>query len=87
MSFIPATFHNMLNKAQAIANLASSKREAIKWVREEANAIIEQAERQAKGYDKGMYRDDDITCNQSIRYSQAMHSMAAFALSTKFAGA
>lgn len=88
MSFtsMPAIFNNMLNKASATAGLASSKREAIKWAREEANAIIDQAERQAKGWDKGMYRDDDVTCRgQSIRYTQAMHSMVGFALSARFA--
>ena len=71
---------SMIDRAKNAASLARTRREAIKWVREEANAIIAQNERLARGWDKGMYRDDDVLCDQSIRYTQAMRSLLGFAL-------
>lgn len=41
-----------------------TKRQAIKEVRQAADAIIEQAERRAKGWDKGFWRDDERDCNR-----------------------
>jgi hypothetical protein len=45
--------------------LTMTKRQAIAEVRAEANAIIEQLERRARGWDKGRWRDDmrDVECN------------------------
>ena len=42
----------------AILDTFTTKRAAVAAVREEANALIEQAERRAKGFDRGAWRDD-----------------------------
>ena len=63
-----------------------TKREALRLVREEANLIIEQAERKARGFDRGMYRDDDTLCHETIRQRTAYSVGIAFALASKFAG-
>jgi len=81
---LPALYNHYQNKATVTANLVSSRREAIKWVREEADAIIAQLERQAAGMDRGMYRDDDVHCDHSIRSTLLMHSLTAFALSRRY---
>lgn len=45
--------------------------QAINAVRNAANYVIEQRTRQARGWDRGMYRDDDLmrycTIKQAIR--------------------
>jgi hypothetical protein len=57
-----------------------SRRQAIRMVKECANAVIEQRERQAKGWDKGRYRDDDAHCLYTIKESIKANVDAAFAL-------
>ena len=63
-----------------------TKRMAIADVRSAANSIIEQLERQAKGWDKGRYRDDDTV--RTVPVSTQMHhlSEAAFRASWEFEG-
>lgn len=67
----------------------TTKRAAIAAAREEANAIIEQAERRARGWDRGMWRDDvrpvDRNTGNTIRATVARGSAFAFALSARFA--
>jgi hypothetical protein len=62
-----------------------TKRQAIAEARAEANAIIEQQERIARGWDRGAYRSDDTLRQWTIRETLAMHSAHAFALSAMFA--
>lgn len=66
----------------------TSKRAAIAAVREEANALIEQAERKARGFDRGMWRDDmrTVDCNarNTIRATVARSVAVAFELSARF---
>lgn len=65
-----------------------NKRQAIKEAREAANAVIEQLERIAKGWDKGSHRDDmrevDRNPNNTIRQQIRGHVDHAFALSRQF---
>lgn len=72
---------------KTLADYITTKRQAIAAVRAEANALIEQAERKAKGYDKGVYRDDDVMRRESIKYRCRMSSALAFELSARFQGA
>lgn len=59
---------------------------AIRTVRASADALIAQAERITKGFDKGAYRDDDSIRLLTIAQGNRMESECAFALSAKFAG-
>lgn len=61
-----------------------NKRQAIKECREEANAIIEQHERWAKGWDKGMFRDDDTEQLMGIAESIDCSVQYAFELSAMY---
>lgn len=69
------------------ADYITTKRQAIAAVRAEANALIEQAERKAKGWDKGAYRDDDTLRHETIAYCGRQSSALAFELSARFQGA
>lgn len=66
-----------------------TKRQAIKEVRECADAVIEQAERIAKGWDKGNHRSNlrevDRNAGNTIRQEIKFHVYHAFALSRQFA--
>ena len=66
-----------------------NKRQAIKEVREAANAVIEQLERIAKGWDKGRHRSDmrevDRNSGNTIRQQMRDHVDHAFNLSRQFA--
>ena len=63
-----------------------TKRMAIADVRSAANSIIEQRERQAKGWDQGRYRDDDTVRNVPINTQMHYLSEAAFRASWEFEG-
>lgn len=63
----------------------TTRNAAIAAVRAEANYLIEQAERKAQGWDKGMFRDDDATRCMTIRQREAISVFVSFALSAKFA--
>ena len=66
-----------------------TKRQAIAEVRSEADAIIEQLERRAKGWDRGLWRDDmrNVDCNFSNTIGATIRRSVAhaFALSAQFA--
>lgn len=64
-----------------------TKREAIAAARAEADALIEQAERRAKGWDSGLYRSDDVYREVTIRERIAASVETAFYLSARFATA
>ena len=68
-----------------------NKRQAILEVRSAANWIIEQAERRAKGWDKGVFRDDvrevDKCWATPIEVSIQQEVDHAFALSREFGSA
>lgn len=71
-----------------VATLAAditTRRAAIAAVRAEADALIEQGERRARGWDRGAYRDDDTLRAWTIRDSARLSSEFAFHLSAKFA--
>jgi len=70
---------------QGIAEDAGSATRAARWARQEADAIISQLERRAKGYDQGMYRDDDPGHYCPIQEQQEWHSEMAFALAERWA--
>ena len=61
-----------------------TKRSAIREARAEADAIIEQLERRAKGWDKGAYRDDDTERYATIAQRLATSSAWAFHLSRMY---
>ena len=67
----------------------TNKRAAVAAVRAEANAIIEQNERRARGFDLGVWRDDmrqvERNAGNTIRATIARSSEFAFALSARFA--
>lgn len=63
-----------------------TKREAIKVVQACANSVIEQRERQAKGWDKGLYRDNDTFRTMTIEEGVDLDVAEAFRLSADFAG-
>ena len=67
-----------------------TKRQAIRRVRECADALIEQAERRARGWDRGAWRDDvrpvDRNASNTIRANARFHVGVAFELSRRFAG-
>ena len=69
-----------------VLDQCNTKRTAIKWVREEADFLIAQAERQAEGFDRGLYRDDDCVRAMTITQARIWSSEIAFALSRKFSG-
>lgn len=71
---------------KTLADHITTKRQAIAAVRAEANALIEQADRKAKGWDKGVYRDDDAMRLETIAYRCRMSSRLAFELSARFQG-
>ena len=75
----------MNNAISLVVDSVVNKREAIRMVREEANAIIEQSELKAAGYDRGMFRDDDTTRSETIRQRTQFSVNIAFALASKFA--
>lgn len=75
----------MKPNAATIAATFTTRRAAIAAVRSEADYLIEQAERRARGMDRGMYRDDDTTRTETIRERIAFGSAVAFALSAAFA--
>lgn len=62
----------------------TTKRQAAKFVRDCANAIIAQGERCAQGWDCGLYRDDDTLCRWTIRQSLTLEARAAFAVAIDF---
>jgi hypothetical protein len=65
-----------------------TKRQAIAEVRDCADAIIEQAERRAKGWDRGAWRDDERIVDRSSRNTIAarigVNVSRAFYLSAQF---
>lgn len=61
-----------------------TKREAIAEVRALANVVIEQAERKAKGWDKGAYRDDALHGEPTIKGHIRDCVAQAFHLSRQF---
>ena len=61
-----------------------TKRQAIAEVRAEANWIIDQLERRAKGWDKGAYRSDDTMRHRTIDQMLGYASAHCFALSQAF---
>lgn len=69
---------------ERIVSLCNSKRLAIAWARAEANYLIEQLERQEKGYDKGIYRDDDALRSETKHQRMTFASLLSFALSEKY---
>ena len=75
----------MTSIATTIVEGFTSRRAAIAAVRAEADYLIEQAERKARGFDKGIYRDDDTTRGMTIRQRIAFGVGVSFALSAKFA--
>lgn len=56
----------------------TTKRQAIAFVRAEANGIIEQGERRARGWDRGAYRDDDTLRAFTIASALEWSAHAAF---------
>lgn len=66
-----------------------TRNQAVKEARECADSIIEQRTRQAKGWDRGEYRDDmrDVDRIWHLPIEAAMHCTArrAFELSKQFA--
>lgn len=62
-----------------------NKRQAIREAQQAADAVIEQRERQAKGWDKGLYRSDDTMRLWTIEQGVKMEVEHAFALSRQFA--
>lgn len=71
----------------ALVGEVTTKRQAIAWVKAEANAIIEQAERRAKGWDRDMFRDDDCFRYKTIEQRTRESVELSFALSKKFQSA
>lgn len=71
-----------------LSDFITTKRAAIAAVREEANALIEQAERRARGFDRGMWRDDvrtvDRNSSNTIRATVARSVAFSFELSARF---
>lgn len=69
----------------------TTRRQAIAAVRAEADGIIEQLERRARGFDRGTWRDDvrevDRRWTNTIRATMRRSVAFAFALSRKFASA
>lgn len=67
-----------------------TKRQAIREVRECADALIEQSERRARGFDRGTWRDDvrpvDRNASNTIRANARFYVGVAFDLSRRFAG-
>lgn len=68
----------------SIVNSVTTRREALRTVRAEADYLIEQLSRRARGYDKGPYRDDDTIRLCTIARSTRDSVSLAFALSRKF---
>jgi len=62
-----------------------TKRQAVAFVRAEANGIIEQLERRAKGWDIGPFRDDDTVRRYTIAETLAFCARAAFDVARDFA--
>lgn len=62
-----------------------TKRQAIRQAQQEANALIDQLERLAKGWDKGAYRDDDTMRIWTVQETIDLHVNAVFSLSVQFA--
>lgn len=75
----------MIPVAELAADI-TTRRQAIAAVRSEADALIEQAERRARGWDRGVYRDDDSRRDRTIRERTKLSVDFAFHLSAKFAG-
>ena len=61
-----------------------TKRQAIIETRKLADAVIEQLERKANGWDKGIYRDDDTTRQTGWRTVMHYNVQDAFRLSYEF---
>ena len=53
--------------------IALTTRQAIRQARAAADAIIEQRTRQAAGWDKGLYRDDDVYRMHTIEHRVRLH--------------
>lgn len=73
----------------AFVDACPDARAAVRYAQQEANAVIEQAERRAKGYDKGAWRDDTRPVDRA-RYNRIdtrIHESVetAFALARRFA--
>lgn len=66
-----------------------TRRQAIAHARAEADAIIEQNERRARGWDQGAWRDDmrpvERNAGNTIRATTQWSSDYAFSLSAQFA--
>jgi len=66
-----------------------TKNQAIREARAEADAIIEQRTRQARGWDRGAHRDDvrivDRCWHPTIEQSVRMSVNHAFAMAARFA--
>lgn len=61
-----------------------NKRQAIKEVRACADSVIEQLTRFDKGWDKGMYRDDDVLWFMPIKRAMRLTVADAFKLAKQF---
>lgn len=70
--------------AIAIADRVSTRRQAIAMVREEADWLIEQSQRRARGFDKGAYRDDDTDRTHTIEANAKLSVTVATMLSRAF---
>lgn len=61
-----------------------TKRQAIAETRALADLIIEQRERQDKGWDRGVYRDDDTQQLCAIERRMRAYSQQAFEYSKRY---
>ena len=70
--------------AIAITDRVTTRRQAIAMVREEADWLIEQAQRRARGFDKGAYRDDDTDRTHTIEANAKLSVTVATMLSRAY---
>jgi hypothetical protein len=61
-----------------------TKLQAINAAKNEANALIDQLERIAKGWDKGRYRDDDTLRMFTVQQGIQTHVQECFRLAIEF---
>lgn len=82
---------NLSHLNPEVLDAVTTKRAAIAVVRAEADALIEQAQRRAKGWDAGPWRDDlapgQRHMDNTIRANTRRSVYMAFALSERFGGA
>lgn len=62
-----------------------TKRQAVAEVRALADAVIEQLERFEAGWDKGLFRDDDMTCRVPARLALRRNAEAAERIAREYA--